>query len=152
MYKSRKAMTAVAHIRGIKGHEELYGRVIFKQMNNGVLVTAQIYGLPTSPEKNGVFGFHIHEGTTCTGNSMDALADALKHYNPQEKDHPYHAGDMPPLFGNNGYAYMSFYTSRFDLKEIMGRVVIIHDSPDDFMTQPSGNSGKKIACGKIVII
>jgi Cu-Zn family superoxide dismutase len=45
---------------------------------------------------------------------------------------------------------LSFLTNRFTLDEIIGRVIIIHDKPDDFTSQPSGNSGNKIACGKIV--
>lgn len=45
---------------------------------------------------------------------------------------------------------MSVLVGKFDLEEIMGKVVIIHDRPDDFTTQPSGNSGTKIACGKIM--
>lgn len=56
---------------------------------------------------------------------------------------------MPPLFENNGYAYLSFLTNRFHIKDIIGKTVIIHDMPDDFRTDPSGNSGNKIACGII---
>lgn len=41
--------------------------------------------------------------------------------------------------------------NKFKIKDILGKVVIIHDMPDDFTTQPSGNSGTKIACGKIKI-
>ena len=44
---------------------------------------------------------------------------------------------------------MTVLINKFKIKDIIGKVVIIHDSPDDFTTQPSGNSGKKIACGKI---
>ena len=44
---------------------------------------------------------------------------------------------------------MSVLVNKFKLKDIIGKVVIIHDMPDDFTTQPSGNSGFKIACGKI---
>ena len=53
------------------------------------------------------------------------------------------------MIKNNGYAYMSVLINKFKIKEILGKVVIIHDSPDDFKTQPSGNSGTRIACGKI---
>lgn len=74
------------------------------------------------------------------------------HYNPKSCNHPEHAGDLPPLFENNGYAYISFLTNRFTVKEIIGKVIIIHDMPDDFTTNPSGKSGEKIACGKIEII
>ncbi len=56
---------------------------------------------------------------------------------------------MPPLFGNNGEAFMTFETNRFSVREIINRVVIIHRNPDDFTTQPSGDSGEMIACGKI---
>ena len=42
-----------------------------------------------------------------------------------------------------------FYTNRFVPEEIIGRTVVIHENPDDFKTQPSGDSGSKIACGEI---
>lgn len=59
-------------------------------------------------------------------------------------------GDLPPLLANRGgYAMMIFYTDRFRPREILGRTLVIHDMPDDFRTQPSGNSGMKIACGLI---
>jgi len=64
--------------------------------------------------------------------------------------HPHHAGDLPPLFGNNGYALSMFLTTRFSVSEIIGRTVILHSAPDDFTSQPAGNSGVKIACGVIV--
>ena len=44
---------------------------------------------------------------------------------------------------------MTVLTNRFNIEEINGKVVIIYDKPDDFVTQPSGNSGTKIACGEI---
>ena len=44
---------------------------------------------------------------------------------------------------------MSILINKFKIKDILGKVVIIHDSPNDFTSQPSGNSGTKIACGKI---
>lgn len=79
----------------------------------------------------------------------DPLADAMAHYDPGSCEHPHHAGDLPPLFGNNGFALCAFLTNRFSVDEVVGRTVIIHDRPDDFTTQPSGNSGMKIACGVI---
>jgi len=74
------------------------------------------------------------------------------HYNPNNCPHPYHAGDMPPLFGADGYAFLSFVTSRFTANEVIGKTIIIHSQPDDFKTQPSGDSGEKIACGVITPI
>ena len=94
-----------------------------------------------------VFTFIL--GTSCTGNVNDEFSNTLGHYNPNNCKHPYHAGDMPPLFENSGYAYLSFLTNRFHIKDIIGKTVIIHDMPDDFRTDPSGSSGNKIACGII---
>lgn len=88
-------------------------------------------------------------GSSCTGNSIDEFADAKTHYNPNNCLHPYHVGDLPPLIENNGYSYMSVFLNKFKVKDIIGKVIIIHDMPDDFTTQPSGNSGTKIACGII---
>ena len=56
---------------------------------------------------------------------------------------------MPPLLANQGYAWMSFYDKRFSMEDILDRSVVIHQDPDDFKTQPSGNSGAMIACGVI---
>lgn len=147
----QQSVTAKAAVMGSKDYPALHGTVTLRQMKNGVLVTAEIFGLPSKQDKcdGGVFGFHIHEGTQCSGNEKDPFADAKMHFNPNGCPHPYHAGDLPPLFGNNGYAYLSVFTNRFRVDEVIGRVIIIHSKPDDFTTQPSGNSGAKIACGKI---
>jgi Cu-Zn family superoxide dismutase len=92
---------------------------------------------------------HIHEGGKCSGNENDPFADAGTHFNPYNCAHPEHAGDLPPLFGNKGYAWSSVLTNRFTVSDVIGRTVIIHSRPDDFTTQPAGNSGEKIACGVI---
>lgn len=142
---------AAARIAGSESYPHLSGAVRFYQTNEGVIVWAEINGLPQSalPCQERIFGFHIHKGTDCTGNMDDPFADAMSHYNPSGCGHPYHAGDLPPLFGNNGFAFSLFLTDRFSINEIIGKTVIIHDHPDDFTTQPSGNSGTKIACGII---
>lgn len=44
---------------------------------------------------------------------------------------------------------MKFFTDKFVPSDIIGRAVIIHENPDDYRTQPAGNSGKRIACGVI---
>ena len=138
---------AKAQIKGGKKYPLIKGTIYFKETKQGVIVTAKIQNLPNT--KNAIFGLHIHEGESCTGNTQDEFANAQSHYNPNNTMHPQHSGDLPPLFGNNGYAYMSVLTNRFNIKDIIGKVIIIHDKPDDFTSQPSGNSGEKIACGKI---
>ena len=142
---------AVARIRGSKDFPDINGTVYFYQRKSGVLVITQIFGLPMAEGEcdNPIFAFHIHSGGSCTGNESDCFADSMGHYNPKNCPHPYHKGDMPPLFGCNGYAFSAFFTDRFTVKEIIGRTVIIHSGVDDFTTQPSGNAGVKIACGVI---
>ena len=142
---------AAANITGSESYPEISGTVRFYQTREGVIVLAELSGLPHDglPCHDRIFGFHIHKGGGCGGNMDDPFADAMTHYNPSGCDHPYHAGDLPPLLGNGGSALCLFLTNRFSVDEVIGRTVIIHDHPDDFTTQPSGNSGTKIACGVI---
>lgn len=128
------------------------GAVYFYRVWNGTFLIAQVQGLPegTGTCASNIFGFHIHEGASCTGGAADPFSDTDGHYNPKSCPHPAHAGDLPPLFGNHGYAYMAVYTDRFTVDEVIGRTVVIHAGPDDFTTQPAGNSGAKIACGQIM--
>ncbi len=70
-------------LKGGKDFPELAGIVTFKEVSNGVLVTAKINGLPQSDTScfRSLFGFHIHEGTSCTGNVTDEFANAKSHLN-----------------------------------------------------------------------
>lgn len=147
----RRRPDAQAAVRGSEKYPELSGVVRFYQTRRGVLVFAEVSGLPESAEAcgNRFFAFHIHRGVQCTGDSADPFANALTHYNPGECTHPAHAGDLPPLLANHGYALQIFLTDRFMVREIIGKTVIVHSGPDDFTTQPSGNAGSKIACGQI---
>ena len=148
----RRYPCAAARIMGSDDYPDIIGETKFYQMSSGVLVATEVIGLPASCDicMNPVFGFHIHGGSGCTGNDEDPFADAFSHYNPNACEHPFHSGDLPPLFGNNGYALSVFLTNRFSLDEIIGRTIIIHLNPDDFTSQPAGHSGTKIACGNIV--
>lgn len=140
---------ATARIQGGDGYPGISGTVSLYQTSAGVIVRAEISGLPQGEPPCGgrVFGFHLHSGGNCGGSMDDPFAHAMAHYNPNGCEHPYHAGDLPPLFGNNGLALSVFLTDRFTIDEAVGKTVIIHSQPDDFTTQPSGNSGTKIACG-----
>ena len=147
----RRKADAAAIVRGSRDYPDIQGRVLFYQTRCGVVVRADIMGLPRGDgSRDGrIFAFHIHSGCECSGNSADPFANADGHYDPDGCPHPYHAGDMPPLFGAGGRAFLTFLTDRFTVSEIIGKTVIIHDSPDDFTSQPAGNAGTKIACGVI---
>ncbi len=147
----RQTPDAEAEINGSKKHCSIRGTVKFYCTKCGTLVAAEITGLPhgTNDCTGSFLGFHIHNGKYCSGNAKDPFADAGTHYNPTNSEHPCHAGDLPVLLNSGGYALSVFLTDRFTVSEVISKTVIIHSAPDDFTTQPSGNSGNKIACGII---
>ena len=188
---------AIARIQGSSDYTNLYGTVSFYETPfGGVLVSAEVYGLPGS----GFFGMHIHEFGDCSqtpGNmlppfglvqprslsqssdnmmasdimqtsettqtsdtpqtfrnirppmNMQPFPNTGNHYNPGNVPHPEHAGDLPPLLSNNGYAWMTFYTGRINIEDVAGKSLVIHSMRDNFTSQPSGDSGDKIGCGVI---
>ncbi|MDO4743000.1 MAG: superoxide dismutase family protein [bacterium] len=142
---------AVAYVKGSEKYPALMGTVSFHQSMSGVLVVADICGLPQSEDECGrhIFAMHIHEGGECSGNDKDVFENAGQHYNPKKCRHPQHAGDLPPLFSANSCAWYAFLTDRFKIKDIIGKTVIVHEGVDDFSTDPSGMAGAKIACGVI---
>lgn len=145
-----KAPQAVAMLQGSPAYADIRGSVRFYGTRYGVFVVAEVGGLPRGGRcATPIFAFHIHEGATCRGDTADPFAKAGAHYNPQGCLHPYHAGDLPPLWGANGYAFSAFLTARFAIEEIIGKTVVVHMGLDDFTTQPAGNAGAKIACGEI---
>lgn len=137
-----------AILRGSAKYPDLHGKVTFSEVYGGTIVSAFVEGLPDNGKGN-FFGFHIHEGGSCTGDSSDPFKNVGSHYNPTNAEHPFHAGDMPVLMGNHGMAWSEFYTDRFYPEDVVGKTVIIHDMADDFRSQPSGDAGEKIACGVI---
>lgn len=136
-----------AHVTGSNKYPDIQGMILFYRFGNGTVVVADVSGLPETT--SGVYGIHIHEGNSCTGTETNPFADAKGHFTLYGEDHPHHLGDMPVLFGNHGVAWGAFYTEKFYPGEVAGRTVIIHGMPDDFRTQPSGDSGEMIACGVI---
>lgn len=131
--------SAKAHIKGGKKYPKINGIVTFRENKDGIIVTAKITGLPQSKNSctGKFFGFHIHEGNSCTGNINDEFANTKSHLNSTNCKHPFHIGDLPPLIENNGYAYMRVMINKFKIKDIINKVIIIHELPDDFTTQPS---------------
>ena len=137
---------AIAYLSGDAAHPDVFGRVRFYTTPLGVYTVAEVSGLGTDTGcQSPIYAMHIHEGGRCVGN----FSTTGGHYNPRGCVHPYHAGDMPPLFASGGIGFLAFLTGRFTVDEIVGRSIIIHAHPDDFTTQPSGNAGARIACGVI---
>lgn len=142
--KRREYPKAIARICGGRDYPTIRGTVQFFQRGDGVLVEAEVWGLPRT--QTGFFAFHIHEGGSCSG---AGFLNTGGHFNPGGREHPDHAGDLPPLLADSGRGYLKVLTTRFRVEEVIGRTVILHGGPDDFHTQPSGNAGEKIACGVI---
>lgn len=127
------------------------GSVTFVETAGGVRVEALVSGLTP-----GEHGFHVHEVGDCT--APDA-ASAKGHFNPAGKAHghhgneEHHGGDMPNLvanaLGEASYKVELKGVSLSGPNGVVGRSVVIHADPDDYKSQPAGNSGKRVACGVI---
>lgn len=148
----REKPTAVAGIMGSKEYPAISGTLKLYQTKQGVFAVMLVYGLPkgTSDCDKTIFAVHIHNGTGCSGSEIDPFANAGTHYNPNNFKHPFHSGYLPAIFSTETVGWNAFFTDRFKVSEVLGLPVIIHSKPDDFTTQPSGNSGDKIACGIIM--
>jgi Cu-Zn family superoxide dismutase len=143
--------SAVAKLEPTKGNN-VTGTVRFTQKGDKVLVEAKVSGLTPGPH-----GFHIHEKGDCS--SGDGLS-AAGHFNPLGKAHAHsgtperHAGDLPPLEADaSGNASLNTELDVIKVgsgdTDVIGKAVIVHVAPDDFKTQPTGNSGARVACGVI---
>jgi len=144
---------ATASLRPTAGNNTS-GTVRFVQSGDQVLVSGEVRGLKPGAEH----GFHVHEKGDCSspdGNSAGG------HFNPEGKPHgqhgqgPYHAGDLPSLKADaNGVAAFSFESKSIrvgsGITDVVGKGLIVHRDPDDFTTQPTGNSGPRLACAVIV--
>lgn len=151
IFSSFNNADAYAKIKGGPLAPKLRGIALLYQLCDGVYIEVYVCGIPIFDCHCSSFhGFHIHEFGNCiVGDPKNPFQAAGGHWNPTDQPHPYHAGDLPPLLSNNGKALMSVVTDRFKLRDAIGRSFIIHRDDDDFTTQPTGNSGPRLACGVI---
>ena len=155
----RMKPAASAALFGSENYPDVHGSIYLYPFWTGALILVEAAGLPFTDDSCGgrIFGFHIHEGGSCergkapadTDMPYDAFPATGSHYNRENCLHPEHSGDLPPLFGSNGYALMMVFTDRFQPEDVIGRTAVIHTMADDFKTQPAGDSGEKMACGEI---
>jgi Cu-Zn family superoxide dismutase len=146
--KRAPVVEAVAQVKSFKG-DEIKGKVVFTRVPNGIRIVADIDGL--TPGKH---GFHIHESGDCSSPSTVG-----SHFNPTNSKHggpdsaERHVGDLGNLVaderGHAHYERVDTVISFEGEKSILDRSIVIHSDADDFTTQPTGNSGDKIACGVI---
>jgi Cu-Zn family superoxide dismutase len=151
--------TAVARIRPSSGastqpaNTNVNGTVTFTQMPDGVRVAVNVTGLAP----NTTHGFHIHEKGDLTDPN---LVSAGAHFNPEGHKHGgpqsamAHAGDLGNITSDangNVNTEMTVRGLMLDTGKmgIVGRSVLVHAKEDDLKTDPSGNSGGRIAGGVI---
>lgn len=147
------AHEAVAQIAPTQGNT-VTGSLALAQSAEGVHISGAVQGLKPDAE----FGFHVHEKGDC---SAPDGSSAGGHFNPTQAQHgnptstAHHAGDMVNIRSNvEGAAQVDTTVAGTTLHgdpttDLMGKAIVVHESPDDYATQPSGNSGKRIACGVI---
>ena len=130
------------------------GQVTLDNTERGVLLTATLSGLPP-----GTHGFHIHSIGQCS----PTFEAAGEHFNPTDKQHGLrnpagpHAGDLPNLsIPESGTVRIEMLASgvtlakgRSSLLDSDGSALVVHTFADDHTTDPSGNSGTRVACGVI---
>ncbi len=129
------------------------GQVYLRPVDDGVQVYGKLMGL--TPNKT--VSLHIHE----TGSCADMGQAAGGHFNPDNNPHSNpddmngHAGDLPNLTANeDGVATINYVSKKITAtptgKYSVNRLAfIVHDGADDYVSQPAGNAGTRIACGII---
>jgi len=143
---------AVADLQPTRG-SSVAGSMKFEQFGDKVRVSGEVHGL----KPGGEHGFHLHDKGDCS--SGDGTS-AGGHFNPRGSMHgrhdslAHHAGDLVSLQADaSGVARFSFETTDVTVTpgavSVVGRGVIVHRDPDDFKSQPAGNSGPRMACGVV---
>ena len=148
-------LTAGAELAGPDG--QIVGRATLEETPfGGVLITLSVEGL-----EPGSHGFHIHETGRC---EAPDFTSAGGHYAPRGNAHGlrtawgHHGGDLPNLHvAEDGTArterLASGVTLRADAPHTLfdadGSAIVLHAGPDDYVSQPSGAAGARVACGVI---
>lgn len=149
---ANSASPPVAHAEIVNASGQAAGTAVITQSDGGLVLKLDLSGL-----EPGVHGMHLHTTGTCEG---PAFTSAGAHLNPHHKMHGSenpqgsHLGDLPNItVGPDGRATATvpMKTSAAELEAFLfdadGTAVVVHASPDDYRTDPSGNSGNRIACG-----
>ncbi|MBI5501602.1 MAG: superoxide dismutase family protein [Deltaproteobacteria bacterium] len=145
-------LVAAAELAGPPG-SPIHGVITFTEVAGAVVVHAEITGVPDAGEH----GFHVHDTGDC---SAADFSSAGGHFNPAAAPHagphdsPRHAGDLGNFTtGADGTGTLDLTTDLLTVAEgpnaVVGRAVILHAARDDLATQPTGNSGARIACGVV---
>jgi Cu-Zn family superoxide dismutase len=152
---AQDASKATANVMDLEGNS--LGTLELTEADGGVHITGELLGLP-----GGAHGIHIHQTGDCDAASK--FESAGGHFNPTSrqhgKDNPEgpHAGDLENISATaeGGGALVDLTDANVTLGEGEnslfdddGSAIVVHADADDYKTDPSGNSGERIACGVI---
>jgi superoxide dismutase, Cu-Zn family len=141
----------------VNAQGENVGGARLESEGEGVRVSIRVSGLTPNREH----GLHFHNTGRCDPPDFQS---AGPHFNPRTTQHGFenpagpHAGDLPNLRANaQGVADTTFVAQHVTLTTNVdqsllrqgGTALVVHAQPDDYRTDPSGNSGDRIACGVI---
>lgn len=153
---AREELPPIAQASLISPTKEVSGGVTFKQQGDQVLATIIIKGL----KKNSTHGIHIHENGVCRAPDYKSAGshfspEEMKHGDPEHKKH--HLGDLGNITADNkGVATKDILIDspqfKVEVQSLVDRSVILHSGADDLKTQPSGDSGARMACGVIKLL
>ena len=142
-----------AQIQTVDVSKAHLGKMYLRPVQGGV----QVFGKLTGLNPGSTYAIHIHENGTCASKGKDAGG----HFNPLNKQHGHpstpesHAGDLPNLTADaNGVASINFVREDISVdprvaNTVYNRAFIIHAGADDYVSQPAGNAGARMACGVI---
>ena len=151
---TRPAETASANLIDAQGRS--VGQAYLTQAPHGVLLKMDLKN--TTP---GIHGLHIHDVGRCDRPSFES---AGSHFNPTNRQHGYlnargpHAGDLPnidvPSTTEHSVEYfladITLDPGARSLLDANGSSIVIHAGKDDYVSDPAGESGDRLACGQIV--
>lgn len=132
------------------------GEVRFYPVEGALMIEVTAMGL-----EPGSHGFHIHAIGDCSAPDASSAGDHFApngnaHGAPEDPSDQRHAGDLGNIEASvTGIAQYQRSSSSLSLTgpdSVIGKAVIIHAGEDDLRTQPSGDSGDRIACGVIVVV
>ena len=152
----KEAPKTISVIMESKSDSGVQGEAFFKEENGVVRMEAKFTGM-----KPGKHAIHLHEKADCS--AADG-SSAGGHWNPTHEKHGkwgdatgYHKGDIGNFEANDeGNGKITFETDQWCIgcadenKNILGKSVIVHEGADDYVSQPTGDAGGRVACGGVI--